>query len=497
MRGARAAAEDARAQFDVFFDAHHRDLARLAYLLSGDQDAADDLTAEAFTEAWKRWEQVTGSDVPLAYVRRIVVNLAASRVRRLVRERRGWRLLGAVWSERTDGPDVAAGAQAGLRGAAALLRAQRAGDGRHAGHLGRHGEEPDLAGRRRTGHAARRAADRARRAGSDAMSARRPSGGYDGSGPGSAEGPMSAGAGHPESRPAESMSPTESMSAELGHATSGPAPDAEPTAWLTELLDSEARHYEPDTARIRTTLYENLDGAARGRRRRSLLGLRLAGIPAGIAAAALCGTVAVAVTATVESHPKAPTPTTAEGGGLPAASRDPSADGSAQPASHGSQTAVAGHPASPSASSPSGSGSASPDASASASAGPTLITAVGAVDPSSNASWAQENVNITLTEPVTSFQLTVKVSTSAGLSSTGDWTNYDISVFDVTVDTRSDGIVYTFQLKSGKTLQPGSAEFAVQFAHGAVHDPADDSYYASVITDKAHGSAQGVSQGNF
>ena len=110
LRGTRAAAEDARAQFDVFFDAHHRDLARLAYLLSGDQDAAEDLTAEAFTQAWKRWEQVTGSDVPLAYVRRIVVNLAASRVRRLVRERRGWRLLGAVWSERSDGPDVAANA---------------------------------------------------------------------------------------------------------------------------------------------------------------------------------------------------------------------------------------------------------------------------------------------------------------------------------------------------------------------------------------------------
>jgi RNA polymerase sigma-70 factor (sigma-E family) len=108
LRAARAAAQDARAQFDVFFEAHHRDIARLAYLLSGDQDAADDLAAEAFTEAWKRWDRVTGSDVPLAYVRRIVVNLAASRIRRLVRERRGWRLLGAVWSERTDGPDVAA-----------------------------------------------------------------------------------------------------------------------------------------------------------------------------------------------------------------------------------------------------------------------------------------------------------------------------------------------------------------------------------------------------
>jgi len=110
MRAARTFNAEDRARFDAFFDAHHRDLARLAFLLSGDPDAAEDLTAEAFTQAWKRWDQVTRSDVPLAYVRRIVVNLAASRVRRLVRERRGWRLLGAAWTDRMDGPDLAASA---------------------------------------------------------------------------------------------------------------------------------------------------------------------------------------------------------------------------------------------------------------------------------------------------------------------------------------------------------------------------------------------------
>jgi len=99
--------EEARVSFDAFFDAHHRDLARLAFLLSGDRDAAEDLAAEAFTQAWKSWDRVTGADSPLAYVRRIVVNLAASRVRRLVRERRGWRLLGAVWTESAVDPDPA------------------------------------------------------------------------------------------------------------------------------------------------------------------------------------------------------------------------------------------------------------------------------------------------------------------------------------------------------------------------------------------------------
>lgn len=97
----------ARQAFGDFFTSHHRELGRLAYLLSGDQDAAEDITAEAFAEAWRRWEQVTRADSPLAYVRRIVVNLAADRIRGLTRERRGRRLLGATWSDRTHGPDVA------------------------------------------------------------------------------------------------------------------------------------------------------------------------------------------------------------------------------------------------------------------------------------------------------------------------------------------------------------------------------------------------------
>lgn len=108
IRGARGRAGEASAQFDEFFAAHYRDLARLAYLLCGDPHTADDLTAEAFTAAWKRWDKVAQSDAPVAYMRRIVVNLAASRIRGLVRERRGRRLLGATWSERAEGPDLAA-----------------------------------------------------------------------------------------------------------------------------------------------------------------------------------------------------------------------------------------------------------------------------------------------------------------------------------------------------------------------------------------------------
>ncbi|MFN8077837.1 MAG: SigE family RNA polymerase sigma factor [Kineosporiaceae bacterium] len=70
-----------------FVQRHAHDLGRLAYLMTGDGDGAEDLLADALLAAWQRWDTVLAADSPLAYVRGIVVKLAATRVRRLVRER--------------------------------------------------------------------------------------------------------------------------------------------------------------------------------------------------------------------------------------------------------------------------------------------------------------------------------------------------------------------------------------------------------------------------
>jgi RNA polymerase sigma-70 factor (sigma-E family) len=97
-----------RAAFDAFFAEHYRELARFAYLLTGEHDAADDVTAEALAEAWKHWARVARADRPLAYVRRIVANLAADHTTRLVRERRNWRLWSHGRGDRVEAPDTAA-----------------------------------------------------------------------------------------------------------------------------------------------------------------------------------------------------------------------------------------------------------------------------------------------------------------------------------------------------------------------------------------------------
>ncbi|WP_232303742.1 SigE family RNA polymerase sigma factor [Pseudofrankia sp. DC12] len=106
---AGAGGRPAQAEFERFFEAHHRELARFAYLLSGDRDAAEDITAEALTSAWVHWDRVQAADNPLAYVRRSVANLAAGRIRRTVRERNVLAKLGRQLPiQATNGPDVPA-----------------------------------------------------------------------------------------------------------------------------------------------------------------------------------------------------------------------------------------------------------------------------------------------------------------------------------------------------------------------------------------------------
>lgn len=90
--------------FHSFFEAHHADLARLAYLVTGEAEVADDLAADALLEVWRHWDRVAAAESPVAYARGVLANLARSRIRRLRRERRG--LLGLGRPERTFAQDV-------------------------------------------------------------------------------------------------------------------------------------------------------------------------------------------------------------------------------------------------------------------------------------------------------------------------------------------------------------------------------------------------------
>ncbi|MET7274246.1 SigE family RNA polymerase sigma factor [Streptomyces flaveolus] len=97
----------ASVEFHAFFERHYVELSRLAHLLTGEPDAADDLAADALLALWHRWDRVRAAEHPVAYARGVVANLARSRIRSAVRERRRVALFWSQREEKAENPDVA------------------------------------------------------------------------------------------------------------------------------------------------------------------------------------------------------------------------------------------------------------------------------------------------------------------------------------------------------------------------------------------------------
>lgn len=99
---------DSSGAFEACAAAWAPELSRLAFLLTSDHDAADDVVADALCAAWQQWPAVSAAANPKAYVRRIVVNLAANRVRQAVRGRRSLWLLAGLTRDTAPAPDLPA-----------------------------------------------------------------------------------------------------------------------------------------------------------------------------------------------------------------------------------------------------------------------------------------------------------------------------------------------------------------------------------------------------
>ena len=69
------------AEFAAFFTATWPRLFRTTYAVAGDRQRTEDALQTAFAQAWSRWSRVSGTDDPVAYVRRMAVNAALARHR--------------------------------------------------------------------------------------------------------------------------------------------------------------------------------------------------------------------------------------------------------------------------------------------------------------------------------------------------------------------------------------------------------------------------------
>lgn len=111
---------------DVLFASAFPSLCRTAYLVVGEADLAEEIVMEAFARTLGRWDRVRDADQPLAYVRRVVVNLSVSRIRRIAAERRATRRAGSRRDMARWEADVAAERRSVLDAVRRLPSRQRA-----------------------------------------------------------------------------------------------------------------------------------------------------------------------------------------------------------------------------------------------------------------------------------------------------------------------------------------------------------------------------------
>ncbi len=72
-----------RREFDQFYRAVFGSLVGQLVLVTGDRQEAEDIAQEALSRAAARWQRLRDYDIPEAWVRKVALNLAASRLRQV------------------------------------------------------------------------------------------------------------------------------------------------------------------------------------------------------------------------------------------------------------------------------------------------------------------------------------------------------------------------------------------------------------------------------
>jgi RNA polymerase sigma-70 factor (sigma-E family) len=89
-------------RFEHFYLQEYPGVVALAYALSGSRAGAEDIAQEAFLRAYRDWDRVGSYEHRVAWVRRVVANLATSGLRRRVVEARALLRLAGRWEPAVD-----------------------------------------------------------------------------------------------------------------------------------------------------------------------------------------------------------------------------------------------------------------------------------------------------------------------------------------------------------------------------------------------------------
>ena len=105
MIGSEVRLEDVSVRGDerveMLFDTHYAPMCRLAYVILGDEGAAEEAVMDAMLKTFSGWRRIRDLDRADLYLKRAVINVCRSKIRRLVVERRA----GSVLQSRAERPE--------------------------------------------------------------------------------------------------------------------------------------------------------------------------------------------------------------------------------------------------------------------------------------------------------------------------------------------------------------------------------------------------------
>ncbi|MEV0411909.1 hypothetical protein AB0I68_14190 [Streptomyces sp. NPDC050448] len=111
------------------------------------------------------------------------------------------------------------------------------------------------------------------------------------------------------------------------------------------------------------------------------------------------------------------------------------------------------------------------------------LSSDGSVDPHSTVYWAQSNLTLKTTQPLTSLTVELRIAQTGGVQNTGNWRTLPSEDFSFTVQEAGGALVYRWVLKPGRTVPTGQHEFAGQYNHATgVRNATDDGYRVDTQT---------------
>ncbi|MFG3129616.1 hypothetical protein [Streptomyces tendae] len=233
---------------------------------------------------------------------------------------------------------------------------------------------------------------------------------------------------------------------------SGPRRDVDEE--LRARLRAAAGEHRPDRARILARVERGAAAGDRGPTRARLPGwMRVAGATAAVAGVLVAGGYTVASAVRDDAPARRPV-------AAPPGSRE---TGSPQTGSRETGSPEAG-------SRETGSRESGP------------VWSSGAVDPHSNEFWAQSNVTLGTSTPLTSLTVELRVAQTGSVTSTGAWRSLPEDDFTFTLDERDGFLVYRWTLKAGRTVPAGEWMFAGQYNHERGGRDAGGDRYSAAAT---------------